>query len=118
MAPAPWAEEQFASAELGDRRRTKRLVKIGTNLAKNPGGTLPQAFPVWRELKAAYRFFEQGKVGFELIIAPHVEGTRRACQQPGQYLIIEDTTAVSYLDHPATEDLGYLGDGGARIRAA
>jgi hypothetical protein len=114
LAPAQWAEEQFASAELGDRRRTKRLVNVATNLAKNPGGTLPQAFPHWAELKAAYRFFEQGGVGFEPIIAPHVAGTRRACQEPGEYLIPEDTTLLDYSDHPATEDLGYIGDGQGR----
>ena len=52
-----WAQEEFAFAELGDPRRNKRLVKIATKLAASPGGTLPQAFPEWAELKAAYRFF-------------------------------------------------------------
>jgi hypothetical protein len=32
-------------------------VNITTALACPPAGTLPQAFPNWSELKAAYRFF-------------------------------------------------------------
>jgi hypothetical protein len=113
-APASWAQLEFGLAWLGDPRRTKRLVNIATHLAASPGGTLPQAFPHWAELKAAYRFFGQRGVSFERILAPHLERTRAACRQPGEYLIIEDTTQLDYSGHPATEDLGVIGDGGGR----
>ena len=43
--PAQWAQTEFALAQLGDPRRTKRLIKIACGLAQSPGGTLPQAFP-------------------------------------------------------------------------
>jgi hypothetical protein len=74
--PAQWAQIEFGLAPLGDLRRTKRLVTIATPLAAAPGGTLPQAFPHWAELKAAYRFFGQRGVNFERILAPHLERTR------------------------------------------
>ena len=112
--PAQWAQTEFGLASLGDRRRTQRLVNIATHLATAPGGTLPQAFPHWAELKAAYRFFGQRGVSFERILAPHLERTRAACRQPGEYLIIEDTTLLDYSGHPATADLGVIGDGGGR----
>jgi hypothetical protein len=112
--PAQWAQSQFGLASLGDRRRTKRLVNIATHLAIAPGGTLPQAFPHWAELKAAYRFFGQRGVSFERILSPHLERTRAACRQPGEYLIIEDTTLLDYSGHPATADFGVIGDGGGR----
>jgi hypothetical protein len=57
--PSQWAQTEFALAQLGDQRRTQRLVKIATRLAQSPGGTLPQAMPTWGELKAAYRFLSQ-----------------------------------------------------------
>jgi hypothetical protein len=114
MRPAQWAESEFASAKLGDRRRTQRLVKMATNLVQRPGGTLPQAFPVWSELKAAYRFFNQPKVTFEQIQQPHRQRTRAACQEPGQYLLIEDTSELDYTAHPATEEMGWIGDGRGR----
>src|SRR2546427_746971 len=108
IAPASWAQNEFAFAELGDARRNKRLVNIATHLAAHPGGTLPQAFPHWAELKAAYRFFGQSGVSFERVLAPHLERTRQACRQPGEYLLIEDTTLLDYSDHPATQDLGRI----------
>ena len=112
--PAQWAQQEFALARLGDQRRTQRLVKIATRLAQNPGGTLPQALPHWRELKAAYRFFDQPKVGPLEVQSPHWEATRNRCRQPGEYLLIEDTTQLDYSFHPATEDLGPIGNGGGR----
>jgi hypothetical protein len=114
-SPADWAQMEFGFAQLGDQRRNKRLVKIGQALAANPGGTLPQAFPDWAELKAAYRFFGQSGATFENILTPHWERTQAACREPGEYLIIEDTTDLDYTDHhPATEDLGTIGDGSGR----
>ena len=113
-SPAQWAQLEFGLASLGDPRRTKRLVNIATHLAASPGGTLPQAFPHWAELKAAYRFFGQSGVNFERLLAPHLERTRSACRQPGEYLIIEDTTQLDYSGHPLTQGLGVIGDGGGR----
>jgi hypothetical protein len=114
IPPREWAQNEFGFAQLGDQRRNKRLVNIAEHLAINPGGTLPQAFPQWAELKAAYRFFGQQGVSFEQVIAPHLERTRRECQQSGEYLLIEDTTYLDYSNHPATQDLGVIGDGAGR----
>jgi hypothetical protein len=114
IPPGQWAQQEFGFAELGDDRRNKRLVKIATKLAAKPGGTLPQAFADWAELKAAYRFFGQSGVTFERIQAPHLERTRQSCRQPGEYLLIEDTTLLDYSDHGAIEDLGIIGDGTRR----
>ena len=111
-SPGEWAQHEFGFAQLGDRRRNKRLVNIAQHLAASPGGTLPQAFPDWAELKAAYRFLGQAGVNFQQILAPHVERTRAGCHAPGEYLIIEDTTLLDYSTHRATEDLGQIGDGG------
>jgi len=112
--PAQWAQDEFGFAQLGDLRRNKRLLNIAEHLAASPGGTLPQAFPDWAELKAAYRFFGQRGVTFERILAPRLERTRRACRQPGEYLLLEDTTLLDYTRHWSTENLGVIGDGGGR----
>ncbi len=114
LSPAQWAQHEFGIAQLGDSRRNKRLVNIAQHLAASPGGTLPQAFPHWDELKGAYRFFESSGATFEKVIAPHLERTRQACRQPGEYLLIEDTTSLDFSQHRKTEDLGVIGDGGGR----
>jgi Transposase DNA-binding/Transposase DDE domain len=112
LAPAQWAQMEFALVRLGDRRRTQRLVKLATRLAESPGGTLPQALPRWEELKAAYRFFSRPENTPEHLLGPHCERTLAACQEPGEYLLIEDTTLLDYSPHWATTGLGVVGDGG------
>jgi hypothetical protein len=109
-----WAQEEFAFADLGEPRLNKRVVKIATNLAANPGGTLPQAFPDWAELKAAYRFFDNPLVDFPKVVQPHLERTRLACREPGEYLIIEDTSGLDFSSHRRTRDWGVIGDGKGR----
>jgi hypothetical protein len=113
LPPAQWAQQEFAFAQLGDQRRNQRLVNIAEHLAANPSGTLPQAFPDWAELKGAYRFFGQRGVSFDTVLTPHVERTRQRCRQPGEYLLIEDSTLLDYSAHEAA-GLGVIGDGAGR----
>ena len=114
LPSAQWAQTHFGFAQLGDQRRNQRLVKIAQHLAAHPGGTLPQAFGQWAELKAAYRFLGQAGVTFERIQAPHLALTQAACREAGEYLIIEDTTLLDYSGHPVAPELGQIGDGGGR----
>src|SRR5439155_9662249 len=100
-----WAQEEFAFANLGDHRLSKRLVNVATNLAANPGGTLPQAFADWPELKAAYRFFDNRRVDVQKVLQPHVQRTRLPCREPGEYLSIEDTSRLDVSRHRRSPDL-------------
>ena len=114
LAPAQWAQEEFALAGLGDRRRTQRLVNMATQWVQSPSGTLPQVFPEWKDLKAAYRFLDHIEFGPAEIQGPHRQRTWEVCRQPGEYLIIEDTTELDYSGHRRTEQLGFIGNGGGR----
>jgi len=109
-----WALSQFGVAQLGDKRRNVRLVKIAQKLASTSSGTLPQAFPLWPDLKAAYRFLDGGGATFENIVQPHIEKTRDICRQPGEYLLIEDNTVLDYSSHRRTQNLGVIGNGSGR----
>src|SRR5688500_17819208 len=113
-SPEQWAQHEFEFVQLGDRRRNQRLVQVAKHLVANPAGTLPQAFSSWAELKAAYRLFDQDGTTFKKVIGPHTERTRAACAERGEYLLIEDTTTLSFTGHPATQDLGVVGDGTGR----
>ena len=109
-----WAAVEFGAAKLGDRRRSQRLVRVAAQLAAKPHGRLPESFGKWRELKGAYRLLEQSDVTHEGILGPHTTRVREECQQPGDYLFVEDTTDLDFSSHPAAEDLGLIGDGGGR----
>jgi hypothetical protein len=105
-----WAQREFDSVVLGDTRRTKRLVQVAAALAECPSGTLPQAIPVWSGLKGAYRLFNNASVTFDKISAPHRQQTRDACNQPGEYLLIEDTTVLDYSQHKRIRGMGRVGN--------
>ncbi len=58
-ADEPWAVTAFADADLGDLRRTQRLVELATVLAQRPSASLPEACGGDRALlKATHRFFD------------------------------------------------------------
>ena len=57
-----WAETQFGAAELGDIRRTGRLVSTMAAIARAPDESLPRQLGSLAGAKAAYRLFDGGAV--------------------------------------------------------
>lgn len=114
MDSMEWAATHFGTADLGDCRRNRRLVRVAAALASNPQGTLPRSFENWADLKAAYRLLGQEKVTYEKVISGHWDHTRECCGQPGEYLLVEDNTQLDFTSHPAAEGLGFVGDGGGQ----
>jgi hypothetical protein len=66
-----WAIETFGAAELGDPRRTDRLIKVASALAENPSASLPHASQTWGETQGAYRFLSDPAFTYEDILLPH-----------------------------------------------
>jgi len=87
---------------------------VAGGVAENPCGTLPGAFSQWAELKAAYRLLDNDKVTYQDILAPHLDSTRAACQRPGEYLLIEDTTELDFTGRAVGEQMGRIGNDGGR----
>ena len=109
-----WAEQQFGSCELGDRRRTRRLVKLAIQAAGRPDGSTPDQTETWADCKAAYRLFDADDVTFEEIIAPHCQQTRADCGPGSVKLILNDTTEVDFGMGRKIEGLGPTGNGYGR----
>jgi transposase-like protein/transposase Tn5 family protein/DDE family transposase len=103
-----WAHEQFWGAKLGDIRLQRRLVEVAACIRKNPRGTLPRAVGDSMALKGAYRLLSNPSVTHERILQPHVAATRERCRAPGDYLIIEDTTALSFTQRGTVQGMGPL----------
>ena len=51
-----WAQLVFGQANLGDPRRTKRLVQLSTDLAENASSSIVKACYSSAKIEAAYRF--------------------------------------------------------------
>jgi Transposase DNA-binding len=67
-----WAVSTFGAAELGDPRRTDRLIKVASALASNPSASLPCALETWGETLGAYRLLDNPAVSYEQIISPRL----------------------------------------------
>lgn len=107
---ASWAELEFGEAELGDPRRTARLVELAGRLAERPSQSLPEACEDRAQLKAAYRFFDNGKVTPGAVLQSHVRQTTERVAGEAVVLAVQDTTSLDYTAHRATTGLGVLND--------
>jgi hypothetical protein len=106
-----WAVETFGAAELGDPRRTDRLVKVAAALGENPSVSLPRSMRNWADTQGAYRFLGNEAVTHEQIMMPHWIQTRSEAEQRSQVLLIGDTTDVNLSSHKTTKGLGPVGRG-------
>jgi hypothetical protein len=104
-----WAQHHFGAADLGDRRRTRRLVRVAAHAATHPSGSLPHQNQSWADTKAAYRLCDCPDVTFAAVCQPHWDDTRRCA--PGRYLVLEDTTEIDFGWHRDVAGLGPLGNG-------
>lgn len=104
-----WAVHEFADADLGDERRTTRLVELAYALGQHPTAALPEACGTGSMLKAAYRFFDNDAIAPQDILQSHVEATYTRLGAVPVVLAVQDTTEVNWTRHPATQGLGPLG---------
>ncbi len=104
-----WAVSACADAELGDVRRTTRLIELAGVLAQHPTAALPEACGDDAMLKAAYRFFANDAIEPQDVLDSHIEATSRRLHHVPLVLAVQDTTEVDWTSHPATRGLGPLG---------
>lgn len=107
-----WAQLNFGTCDLGDKRRTNRLVTLAEQIGNNPSGNLPNQIPNWGDLKAGYRLFSQDEVTFEAIARPHWELTKRSAR--GRCLVLGDTTEMDFGRKRQIQGLGPTGNGSGK----
>ena len=67
-----FGQRNFGMAELGDRRRTRRLVALAERMVLHPGSTLPHKLHDPADLTALYRLCRRPEVTHEAVLAPHI----------------------------------------------
>ncbi len=109
-----WVTQEFARADLRDRRLDHRLVKTAEHLAKSPCSPINEACGTWAGTQAAYRLFNNPKVSPAKILQPHWEATAaRMAGCGGPVLVMQDTVFFSYGTHVKTRGLGPIGKSNA-----
>lgn len=74
------------------------------------GGTLSSVIADPHQAKAAYRLLDRAAVTHEAVLAPHAARTLQATAPAGDYLLIEDTTALDYHGLRGCRGLGPIGE--------
>ena len=111
--PQRWAEAQFAGAKLTDIRRVARVKKIAEAMAVHPGRSIPRLCRSPYAVKATYNLFKHVDATPENMQAGHRALVREAIRQPGVYLLLEDTTELSWSGKQAIAGLGPIGKSAA-----
>ena len=102
-----WAEEELGAAQLGDARRSRRLVRLVERLAEQPSASIPAACSGAAETKAAYRLLSHDAVGWSDILAPHLANSLQRMAAEPVVLCLQDTTELDF-NGQAIDGLGPL----------
>ena len=112
-----FGERTFGDIDLGDKRRTDRLVQAADDICRHPGGTLPDKFPKPVDLRAFYRLMNCPTVTHERLLQAHADDTRRRVAACGGevVLVLHDATELDYTTrHALAERMGQIGQGTCR----
>jgi len=110
-----FAQENFGRAELGDKRLTKRLVRVGFRMLEHPEGTLPAKMQTPADLKGLYRLLDHDPVTHAAVLQTHRDLTlERMRQIRSVVLLLHDGTQLDYTGKKSLPGLGQLAAGAAR----
>jgi hypothetical protein len=106
----------FAELDLGDPRRTRRVMRTVENLASNPRVSFPDAMGSEADIEGAYRLMSSRHVTMEALNEAHAEVTAQRALATGRVLAIHDTTTFEF-KHADAKEVGYLNTGKAGFLA-
>lgn len=102
--------DEFANADLKDRRRSHRLGKVAAAMAKSPGASISAACGGWSETMAAYRLLNSDGFTSADLLAPHQQATAQRCASHPCVVVSQDTTELDFTHMKGTDGLGPLND--------
>lgn len=102
--------EEFQGADLGDARRTHRLLKIVDAIARKPDKSFPEMAAGEAELEGLYRLLNNPAVSFDRVLLPHRRRTAERAEQAGEVIVVHDTTDFE-LAHADPHVVGFLQTG-------
>ena len=98
--------QELSRADLGDKRRNKRLVKIVEDLAAQPNESVPQASRDNAAMQGIYEFWANRREVAAGIIAAHTEATIERIKEHKVVLAIQDKTELDLGERKRTRGIG------------
>lgn len=102
-----WAENEFGKVEIGDKRRTRRLVRTAAGKAANPEAAMTLCCERG-DAQGICRLFDREEVTFEAVTSAHRNRTYERCSAYKNIFAVQDTTCLDFTSHKALEGLGRI----------
>jgi hypothetical protein len=103
-----WAAEELKTADLGDKRRNQRLIKIVEDLSAMPIASVTQAARDEAAVQGIYEFWGNVRVESNEILAAHRDSTLARVETEEIVLAVQDTTELDFSSQHKTQGLGAL----------
>ena len=91
-----WAIQSFGHCKLGDKRRTRRLVRVAADLAGHIGQSLVKCCTSEAEIEGAYRLLRNPDISSEAIAEAGFQATAARAAEAETLLALEDSTSLTY----------------------
>jgi hypothetical protein len=105
-----WIEQEFARIDLGDKRLSKRLLRVAERMWESPRASIASASGTWKETVAAYRFFDNESVMLDPILKGHRDQVAARAGWSREVLHIQDTTELDYSGQKSFQGAGPLSE--------
>ena len=102
-----WAFQELLNTDLGDVRRTDRLIAMIEAFFRRPEASPLEALGDPHQAKAAYRFWDSEPCTVAGILSGHVQRTHQRCAAYDELLVVQDSTEFNYTSHRSVTGLGY-----------
>jgi hypothetical protein len=104
-----WAAEEFGDAELGDVRRTQRLVSMAGTSLRRPAGRVLQVFQTSAERQGAYDLLTNDACKPLVLTDAMGRATARRSAQSERVFVSTDGSSLSLVDRQGKKGFGQIG---------
>jgi len=111
-----WARTTFGTAQLGDRRRTERLVEMAAELSARPGASLAKVCAGdGSKQEAYYRFVRNDKIEPDAITESGCQEAIKIAKEKKLVLLVQDSTDLCYKHLSVRDKLGTVGRRSSKV---
>lgn len=103
-----WVEEEFASLDLKDQRRDRRVMQTVQTFWNRPNASIPEASGSVSEMQAIYDLFSAPTTCVHAIRQAHAEAVVKRVADCEEVRILQDSSELSFNTLRSTKGLGPL----------
>lgn len=105
-----WAESEFGNAQLGDIRRTRRLVDVAAGVAAGPNGKVTSVFANVQRREGAYDLLESRHVALAQLHEAMSQSAALRARAGGEFAYaVVDESSLNFTDRTGKKGFGPLG---------